>query len=93
MKQYLCHVLDHEGHVNAREVIEGSHENEAFLRISLPMARGPLGSTIADPNGGASTSNFPGGANASAAVISFGRSLSTDPRIVARAPWMRSLRR
>ena len=30
MKQYCCYVLDHEGRVNAREILEGSHVNEVF---------------------------------------------------------------
>ena len=30
MKRYCCYVLDHKGHVRARETFEGSHENEVF---------------------------------------------------------------
>jgi hypothetical protein len=41
MKQYFCYVLDQEGHVNAREILEGSHDNEIFGRAQGYLSQYP----------------------------------------------------
>lgn len=41
MKRYWCHVLDQEGHVNAREILEGSNDNEAFGSANGFLAQHP----------------------------------------------------
>jgi len=41
MRQYCCYVLDQEGHVNTREILEGSHDNEAFGRAQGYLAEHP----------------------------------------------------
>jgi hypothetical protein len=37
MKQYWCKVLNQEGRVKAREILEGSNDNEAFRRATRPL--------------------------------------------------------
>ena len=41
MNRYCCYILDHEGHVSAREVIEGSHENEVLGMAQDYLAQHP----------------------------------------------------
>ena len=41
MKQYVCYVLDQEGHVDTREIFEGSHDNEVFGRAQGYLAQHP----------------------------------------------------
>jgi len=41
MKRYWCCALDHEGHVSVREILEGSHDNEAFGRAQGYLAQNP----------------------------------------------------
>lgn len=41
MKRYWCHALDQEGHVNAREILEGSNDNEALGRANGFLAQHP----------------------------------------------------
>ncbi len=41
MKRYWCHVLDQEGRVNAREILEGSNDNEALGRANGFLAQHP----------------------------------------------------
>jgi hypothetical protein len=41
MKRYCCHVLDQQGQINAREILEGSNDNEAFGRANGFLAQHP----------------------------------------------------
>jgi hypothetical protein len=41
MKQYWCYVLNQEGHVNTRETLEGSNDNEAFGGAQRYLAENP----------------------------------------------------
>ena len=41
MEQYCCYVFDHRGRVNAREILEGSHDNEVFGRAQDFLAQHP----------------------------------------------------
>lgn len=46
MKRYCCYLLDREGRVNAREILEGSHENEAFGTAQGYLAQHPSMLTV-----------------------------------------------
>ena len=46
MKRYCCYLLDDEGRVNAREVFEGSHENEVFGMAHGYLAQHPSMPTV-----------------------------------------------
>ena len=41
MRRYWCHALDEEGQVNAREILEGSNDNEALGRANGFLAQHP----------------------------------------------------
>jgi hypothetical protein len=41
MKQYCCYVLDRQGRVSAREMLEGSHVNEVFGKAQGYLAEHP----------------------------------------------------
>src|SRR5262245_26327127 len=39
MKHYCCHVLDQDGQINGREIIEGTSDNEVFGRANGYLAQ------------------------------------------------------
>jgi len=46
MKQYRCYALDRLGRVNARQTLEGSHDNEVFGRAQDYLAQHPSTSAV-----------------------------------------------
>jgi hypothetical protein len=41
MKRYCCQALDQRGHIHAREILEGSNDNEVFGKANGYLAQHP----------------------------------------------------
>jgi hypothetical protein len=46
MKQYRCNVLNRDGRVNAREILEVSNDNEAFGKAQSYLIKDPSIRTV-----------------------------------------------